>query len=62
MIEIGNMRVQESWTQYGVQIAPDVIVDYDDLAEAEQTARVFGVPVLNRHGYLTEWRVRECQS
>lgn len=58
MIEIGERRVQESWTQYGVQISPGIVVDYDDLNEAEQVAKLFGTAVMQRHGYLTEWFVK----
>lgn len=59
MIEIGSKRVQESWTQFGVQVEPGLIVDYDDLAEAELVAHNFGAQVMERRGYLTEWSMRE---
>jgi hypothetical protein len=59
MIEINSMKVQESWTEYGVQVAPDLIIDYDDLAEAEIVAGNFGTAVMHRRGYLTEWCARE---
>ena len=56
MIEIGNLIVQESWTEYAVQLEPDFIVDCDNRAEAELiVSRNADARLVIRHGYLTEW-------
>lgn len=59
MIEIGGLRVQESWTEYAVEVEPGLTVECDDLAEAQTIAANFGAKVLRRRGFLTEWAESE---
>lgn len=60
MIQIGNSTVRESWTEYGVEVDEDLLIECDTLAEAERYASTFQAEVLERHGYLTEWRPRQA--
>ena len=59
MIEIFDHRIVDTSTEYAVQCEPELLVDCDTLAEAEQYATIFKTPVLERRVYITEWYPRE---
>jgi hypothetical protein len=62
MIEIMNQKIEETCTEYAVQIdsgeISELLVDCDTLAEAETYAANFQTQVLERRVYITEWRPR----
>lgn len=59
MIEIMNQRIEETCTEYAVQVDPELLVDCDTLAEAETYAANFKTEVLERRVYITGWYPRE---
>jgi hypothetical protein len=63
MIEILNRKIEETTTEYAVEIdkgkISELLVDCDTLEEAETFAKNFGTKVLERRCYMTEWYPRE---
>ena len=63
MIEILNRKIEETTTEYAVEIdkgkTSELLVDCDTLEEAEQYAKMFKTEVLERRCYVTEWYPRE---
>lgn len=56
MIVIGGLEVQDSWTEYAVEVEEGAIVECDDLAEVELICgNDSSVKGLQRRCYLTEW-------
>lgn len=55
MIVIGGLEVQDSWTEYAVEVEAGAIVECDDLSEAESIALAMGTKPIQRRCYLTEW-------
>lgn len=54
-----NQRIEETCTEYAVQVDPELLVDCDTLAEAETYAANFKTEVLERRVYITGWYPRE---
>jgi hypothetical protein len=58
LIHIGGLQVQDSWTEYAVEVNDGAVVECDDLAEVELIcANDSSVKPLKRRCYLTEWEV-----
>lgn len=54
MIRVDGLVIQETWTEYAVDI-DGVLIDCEDEEEARQFAMTTGCPLLERQHFVSDW-------